>query len=37
MSKAKPDELGFYEDDVYTMTKFKRSNQDTCVNQKPGR
>ena len=33
--KAKADELGFYEDDVYYMTKFKRSNQDTCLNQKP--
>lgn len=33
--KAKPDELGFYEDDVYSLTKFKRSNQDTCLNQRP--
>ncbi len=33
--KAKPDELGFYEDDIYTMMKFKRSNQDTCLNQRP--
>jgi DNA-directed RNA polymerase subunit beta len=33
--KAEPDELGFYEDDVYNMTKFKRSNQDTCLNQRP--
>ena len=21
--------------DVYTMTKFKRSNQNTCINQRP--
>ena len=21
--------------DIYTMTKFKRSNQNTCINQKP--
>jgi len=33
--KAKPDELGFYEDDLYELTKFKRSNQDTCINQCP--
>jgi len=33
--KAKPDELGFYEDDVYSLIKFKRSNQDTCLNQRP--
>jgi len=33
--KAKPDELGFYEDDLYELTKFKRSNQDTCLNQRP--
>jgi DNA-directed RNA polymerase subunit beta len=33
--KAKPDELGFYEDDVYSLMKFKRSNQDTCLNQRP--
>jgi DNA-directed RNA polymerase subunit beta len=34
-SKAREDELGFYEDDVYELTKFKRSNQDTCINQRP--
>ncbi len=33
--KARPDELGFYEDDVYYLIKFMRSNQDTCLNQKP--
>ncbi len=32
---ARPDELGFYEDDTYFLTKFKRSNQDTCLNQRP--
>src|SRR6202021_3730530 len=21
--------------DIYTLTKFKRSNQNTCINQKP--
>ncbi|MEZ5358943.1 MAG: DNA-directed RNA polymerase subunit beta [Candidatus Zixiibacteriota bacterium] len=33
--KARPDELGFFEDDIYELTKFKRSNQDTCINQIP--
>jgi len=33
--KVKPDELGFHEDDVYNLIKFKRSNQDTCLNQRP--
>jgi DNA-directed RNA polymerase subunit beta len=33
--RHKTDELGFYEDDVYELTKFKRSNQDTCINQRP--
>jgi DNA-directed RNA polymerase subunit beta len=28
-------ELGFYEDDEYTLTKFRRSNQDTCINYQP--
>nr|MBN2276361.1 DNA-directed RNA polymerase subunit beta [candidate division Zixibacteria bacterium] len=34
---AKPhaDELGYYEDDEYNLVKFRRSNQDTCVNFKP--
>jgi len=32
---ARPDELGFYEDDTYFLTKFKRSNQDTCLDQRP--
>ncbi|ERP31023.1 DNA-directed RNA polymerase subunit beta [Chitinivibrio alkaliphilus] len=25
--------LGIYEKDVYDLTKFERSNQDTCINQ----
>ncbi len=33
--KAKADELGFYEDDTYELSKFMRSNQDTCINQRP--
>ncbi len=33
--KSREGELGFYEDDVYELTKFKRSNQDTCINQRP--
>ncbi|MFQ5606310.1 MAG: DNA-directed RNA polymerase subunit beta [Candidatus Zixiibacteriota bacterium] len=34
-TKSKDNELGFYEDDVYELTKFERSNQDTCINQRP--
>lgn len=34
-TKIKEDELGFYEDDEYEMIKFERSNQDTCINQRP--
>jgi DNA-directed RNA polymerase subunit beta len=33
--KPKSDELGFYEDDEYILTKFRRSNQDTCINYQP--
>jgi len=33
--KTKPDELGFYEDEEYRLTKFRRSNQDTCINYIP--
>jgi len=33
--KTKPDELGFYEDQEYILTKFRRSNQDTCINYIP--
>jgi DNA-directed RNA polymerase subunit beta len=34
-TKPKGDELGFYEDDEYLLTKFRRSNQDTCLNYRP--
>lgn len=34
-SKPKSDELGFFEDDEYPLTKFRRSNQDTCINYRP--
>jgi DNA-directed RNA polymerase subunit beta len=34
-SKPKSGELGFYEDDEYILTKFRRSNQDTCIDYKP--
>jgi DNA-directed RNA polymerase subunit beta len=27
--------LGYVEDDVYRLTKYRRSNQDTCVNFRP--
>jgi DNA-directed RNA polymerase subunit beta len=33
--KPKADELGFYEDDEYVLTKFRRSNQDTCISYHP--
>ncbi|MCK5127745.1 MAG: DNA-directed RNA polymerase subunit beta [candidate division Zixibacteria bacterium] len=33
--KTRPDELGFFEDDIYELTKFTRSNQDTCINHRP--
>ena len=33
--KADGDEYDFDRDDVYRLRKFERSNQDTCVNQKP--
>jgi DNA-directed RNA polymerase subunit beta len=33
--KVKPGELGYVEDDLYVLTKYRRSNQDTCVNYKP--
>jgi DNA-directed RNA polymerase subunit beta len=34
-AKPKAGELGYYEDDEYTLTKFRRSNQDTCIHYKP--
>ncbi|MEW5924961.1 MAG: DNA-directed RNA polymerase subunit beta, partial [Candidatus Zixiibacteriota bacterium] len=33
--KPKESELGYFEDDEYVMTKFRRSNQDTCISYKP--
>jgi DNA-directed RNA polymerase subunit beta len=27
--------VGLTDEDVYTLTKFKRSNQDMCINQRP--
>ncbi|MFH2035610.1 MAG: DNA-directed RNA polymerase subunit beta [Candidatus Zixiibacteriota bacterium] len=33
--KPKADELGYYEDDEYILTKFRRSNQDTCISYHP--
>ncbi len=33
--KPKVNELGWVEDDVYTLTKYRRSNQDTCILFKP--
>jgi DNA-directed RNA polymerase subunit beta len=33
--KVKPGELGFVEDDEYILTKYRRSNQDTCINYIP--
>jgi DNA-directed RNA polymerase subunit beta len=33
--KAATGELGFEGPDTYTLSKFERSNQDTCINFKP--
>jgi len=33
--KPKESELGYFEDDEYPLTKFRRSNQDTCISYKP--
>ncbi len=33
--RVKAGELGFVEDDEYRLTKFRRSNQDTCVSYRP--
>ena len=30
-----PDKAGKYGADIYKMVKFRRSNQNTCINQKP--
>jgi len=34
-AKVKPGSLGYVEDDEYVLTKYRRSNQDTCVNYIP--
>ncbi len=34
-ARIKGDELGFIEPVTYSMIKFKRSNQDTCINYRP--
>jgi len=33
--KIKGDELGYVEPVIYSLIKFKRSNQDTCINYRP--
>ena len=33
--RVKADSLGYTEDEVYTLTKYRRSNQDTCINYIP--
>ena len=33
--RADGDEYDFDRDDIYELKKFQRSNQDTCINQKP--
>jgi DNA-directed RNA polymerase subunit beta len=33
--KPRAGKLGYYEDDEYRLTKYRRSNQDTCINFKP--
>jgi DNA-directed RNA polymerase subunit beta len=33
--RVKSGSLGYVEDDEYPLTKFRRSNQDTCINYKP--
>jgi DNA-directed RNA polymerase subunit beta len=33
--KVKSGSLGYVEDDEYVLTKYRRSNQDTCVNYVP--
>jgi len=30
-----PDASGKYGADIYTLVKYRRSNQNTCINQKP--
>jgi DNA-directed RNA polymerase subunit beta len=33
--KVKAGSLGYIEDDEYRLTKYRRSNQDTCINYRP--
>ncbi|MBU0982621.1 MAG: DNA-directed RNA polymerase subunit beta, partial [candidate division Zixibacteria bacterium] len=33
--KSTPGTLGWVEDDLYLLTKYRRSNQDTCINYRP--
>ncbi len=33
--KPDSDELGYLENDEYNLTKFRRSNQDTCIDYRP--
>jgi DNA-directed RNA polymerase subunit beta len=33
--KVRAGKLGYSEDDEYRLTKYRRSNQDTCINYKP--
>ena len=33
--RSRVGQLGYVEDDVYKLTKFRRSNQDTCISYKP--
>jgi DNA-directed RNA polymerase subunit beta len=34
-AKRSKSKLGYIEDVVYNLTKFRRSNQDTCINYRP--
>ncbi len=33
--RVRPGSLGYVEDDEYVLTKYRRSNQDTCINYIP--
>ncbi|HUV29915.1 MAG TPA: DNA-directed RNA polymerase subunit beta [Acidobacteriota bacterium] len=33
--KPRPNQLGYFEDEVYHLTKYRRSNQDTCISYHP--
>ena len=34
-ARPKSGQLGYIEDDEYRLTKYRRSNQDTCINYRP--